>query len=154
MWNASRELRIRPAPFSVLGASRRPPTPNFRFFRFFEVFGPFSGFLVVGEGAGGSGDPFSCSGIDFHARESNFHAHTRFFVPGDRVLTPEDGFSCVFGLFSWSGRVRAGPGTYFHAQESIFHAQDSIFHTQNSIFRLGDAWGTPGGLVLSCFNLS
>ena len=63
-------------------------------------------------------------------------------------------FLGVFSLFSWSGRVRAGPGTYFHAQESIFHAQDSIFHAQDSIFMLGDAWGTPGGLVLSCLVLS
>ena len=74
---------------------------------------------------------------------------------------PEDVFSVVFAKFSRSGRAQAGPGTYFptqesifHAQESISHAQDSIFHTQDSIFMLGDAWGTPGGLVLSCLVLS
>ena len=55
-------------------------------------------------------------------------------------------FSAPFGLFSWSGRVQAGPGTYFPAQAWIFHTQESIFHAQNLIFMLGDAWG----LVLSC----
>ena len=49
----------------ILGASRRPPTPNFRIFGFFGVFGPFSRFFVVGDSPGVSGNPFSCPEIDF-----------------------------------------------------------------------------------------
>ena len=107
---------------------------------------------MVGEGAGGSGDPFSCSGIDFHARESNFHALNRFFVPGDRFLTPEDGFSCVFvvgegpggsgDLFSCSGIDFSCPGFDFSYPGLDFHAGR----------RLGDTWGSC--LVLSCLVLT
>ena len=131
---------------------RRPQI--FDFSGFSRLSARFPGCSWSGRARAAPGTHFRAPGSIFHARESIFHAQTRFFVPGGRVLTPEDGFSCVFGLFSWSGRVRAGPGTYFHAQESIFHTQDSIFHTQDSIFMLGDAWGTPGGLVLSCLVLS
>ena len=73
--------------------------------------------------------------------ESIFRARTSIFDFGRWFFLS---FRLVFVVGD-----RAGPGTYFHAQESIFHAQDSIFHTQDSMFMLGDAWGTPGGLVLS-----
>ena len=122
-------------------------------FSIFRVFRGFRSVFRVFRGRGGRGrlgTYFRAPGSIFHARESNFHARNRFFVPKTRFLLPEDCFSCVFGLFSWSGRVRAGPRTYFPAQAWIFHTQESIFHAQNLIFMLGDAWG----LVLSCLVLS
>ena len=45
----------------------RPPAGcrRLQIFGFFGVFGPFSGFFVVGDGPGASGNPFSCPEIDF-----------------------------------------------------------------------------------------
>ena len=69
----------------ILGASRRPPTPNFRIFGFFEVFGPFSGFFEVGDSPGVSGNPFSCPEIDFSSKNqvlkiSNFYKKCNLLI--------------------------------------------------------------------------
>ena len=81
-------------------------------------------------------------GIDFSCPEIDFS-------------TPEDGFffwfwACFRGR-GGSGRVR---GLIFMLRNRFFMPGTRFFHTQDSIFMLGDAWGTPGGLVLYCFNLT
>ena len=109
----------------------------------------FPGFSSLGKLLAARGTHFPAPESIFHVRESNFHAQIRFVVARNRFLSPEDGRSCVFGWFSWLGRVWVDPGIYLAAQEWIFHTQESIFHAQDSIFMPGDAWGTPGGRVLS-----
>ena len=118
---------------------------DFEFSGFSGFSARFPGFSWSGRARAAPGTHFRALGSIFHARESNFHAQNRFFVHRNRFLPPEKGFSCVFGWFSWSGRVRAGLGTYFPAQEWIFHTKESIFHAQGSIFMPGDAWVTSGG---------
>ena len=124
----------------ILGASRRPPTPNFRFF------GPFSEFFVVGEGAGGSGDLFSCSGIDFSCSgvefscsESIFRAQRSIFDPGRSfflsfrfVFVVGEGPGGSGNLFSCSGIDFSCPGLDFSYPGLDFHAGR----------RLGDTWGS------------
>ena len=142
-----------------------PPTSNFRFFGIFKVFGPFSGFFVVGEDPSGSGDPFPTPESIFHARESNFHARSRFFVSRNRFLPPEDCFFLVFACFRGrgeSGRVR-GVIFLFRNRFCIPRTRCSCRGTPGGRLgdawatpgrRLRDAWGTPGGLVLSCLVLT
>ena len=97
--------------FKILGASRRPPTPNFRFFRFFGVFGPFSEFFVVGEGAGGSGDLFSCSGIDFSCSGVEFSCSESIFRARRSISDPGRWFFLCFRLVFWIFQGRGGPGS-------------------------------------------
>ena len=94
------------------------------------------------EGAGGSG--VLLRNRFFMLGSRIFMHQRRFFVPRNRFLPSEDDFSSVFGLLSWSGRVRAGPGTYYPAQESIFHTQELIFHAQDSMFHAGGGLGGQG----------
>ena len=136
-----------------------PPTSNFRIIGFFAVFGSFSRFLVVGEAPGGSGDLFSCFGIDlscsgveffmlqidFPCPEIDFCARRWFFV-GVRV---------VFVV----GEGPSGSGDHFPAPESVFHARNRFFVPWTRFFLqkiafLGFSVGFRGsGDLFSCWGI-
>ena len=130
----------------ILGASRRPPTPNFRFFRFFWVFGPFSGFFVVGEGAGGSGDPFSCSGIDFSCSGVEFSCSESIFRARRSISDPGRWFFLCFRLVFVVGEGPGGSGDLFSCSGIDFSYPGLDFSYPGLDFhagrRLGDTWGS------------
>ena len=130
----------------ILGASRRPPTPNFRIFRFFGVFGPFSGFFVVGEGAGGSGDLFSCSGIDFSCSGVEFSCSESIFRARRSISDPGRWFFLCFRLVFVVGEGPGGSGDLFSCSGIDFSCPGLDFSYPGLDFhagrRLGDTWGS------------
>ena len=67
---------------------------------------------------GGGLPVYQCTGLLVYQYTRGFapSADPKFFD-----FSGFSGFSVRFPGFSWSGMVRACPGTHFHAQKSIFH---------------------------------
>ena len=86
-----------PAPEWIFHARETNFHAQNKFFVFRNRFFPpedcfsciFGWFFVVGKGPGGSGDLFSCSGIDFSYPGIDFSCPDSMFMPGDSWGTPE-----------------------------------------------------------------
>ena len=138
-WRRRIRFRFR---FRILGAPRRPPTPNFLIFRGFRS---FSGFFVVGEGAGGSGDPFSCSGIDFSCSGVEFSCSESIFRARRSISDPGRWFFLCFRLVFVVGEGPGGSGDLFSCSGIDFSCPGLDFSYPGLDFhagrRPGDTWG-------------